>query len=236
MSGRVRRLLKSWFGYFISLAEDPEVMLQQTVEEMRNTLPRLNQILVSTRATVLKLQTDLRRLESQEVRIVQSIQHALRDGSADSRLIAEDEAATLEQIREDLGTTREQMESASQAHENAVISIEEMKRRLRERIQLAQRAVEEHKRARVVSEAASALMQLDATDSGAATDKYLEQVRQKSAEARAAMEMAVGSGDLKKIQAERNVRKARAQSLLRELEQDMGLASDRALPARKEAE
>jgi len=235
MFGRVKRLLKSWIGYFISLAEDPEVMLQETVEEMRNTLPRLNQILVSTRATVLKLQADIRRLESQEGRLVQSIQQALREGSASARTIAEDEAATLEQIREDLGTTTEQVEAAEQAHENAVVSIEEMKRRLRERIQQAQRAVEEHRRARVVGEAAAALAQLDANDTGAATEKYLDQVRQRSAEARAAMEMAIGSSDLKKIEAERSVRKSRAQNLLREMEQQMGLGSpDEALTRKSE--
>ncbi|HXI11393.1 MAG TPA: PspA/IM30 family protein [Thermoanaerobaculia bacterium] len=234
MLGRVTRLLKSWLGYFISLAEDPEVMLQQAVEEMRSTLPRLNQILVSTRATVLKLESDVRRLESQEHRLVQSIQHALREGSADSRSIAEDEAGTLEQVREDLATTREEIEAAAHAHENALVSIEEMKRRLRERIQLAQRAVEEHRRAKVVGEAAAALIQLDANDTGATTEKYLDQVRQKSAEAKAAMEMAVGSSDLKKIQAERNVRKARAQSLLREMEQEMGLPERKAITGESE--
>ena len=50
MFGRLGRLIKSWLGYFISFAEDPEVMLQESIEEMRNTLPRLNQILVTTRA------------------------------------------------------------------------------------------------------------------------------------------------------------------------------------------
>ena len=41
-----------------SFAEDPEVMLQESIEEMRNTLPRLNQILVTTRATVIRLEQE----------------------------------------------------------------------------------------------------------------------------------------------------------------------------------
>ena len=51
MFARLARVFKSWIGYFISFAEDPEVMLQESIEEMRNTLPKLNQILVTTRAT-----------------------------------------------------------------------------------------------------------------------------------------------------------------------------------------
>src|SRR3712207_7215472 len=55
------RSFKSWIGYFISFAEDPEVMLQESIEEMRNTLPKLNQILVTTRATVLRLEQEDRK-------------------------------------------------------------------------------------------------------------------------------------------------------------------------------
>ena len=55
MFDRLIRVFKSWIGYFISFAEDPEVMLQESIEEMRNTLPKLNQILVTTRATVIRL-------------------------------------------------------------------------------------------------------------------------------------------------------------------------------------
>ena len=51
MFSRLVRVIKSWLGFFISYAEDPEVMLQESIEEMRNTLPKLNQILVTTRAT-----------------------------------------------------------------------------------------------------------------------------------------------------------------------------------------
>ena len=55
MFGRLGRMIKSWIGFFISFGEDPEVMLQESIEEMRNTLPKLNQILVTTRATVIRL-------------------------------------------------------------------------------------------------------------------------------------------------------------------------------------
>ena len=59
MFSRLARVIKSWLGFFISFAEDPEVMLQESIEEMRNTLPKLNQILVTTRATEIRLEQDL---------------------------------------------------------------------------------------------------------------------------------------------------------------------------------
>lgn len=224
MLRRLARVIKSWFGYIISFAEDPEVMLQEAAEEMRNSLPRLNQVLVSTRATAIKLADDERRLMQREHELSQSIRAGLQEGSPEARSLAEDDAATLQQVREDLDTTREQLETANRAHENAVIMVDEMKKRLRERILEAQRAVEEHRRATVMKDAAAALTQLDAYDTGATADKYIDQVRQRSAEARAAMEIAVGAPNLGKIKTERDVRKARAKGLLREFEEELGIA------------
>ena len=100
MFQRVIRLVKSWFGYLVSFGEDPEVMLQQAAEEMRSTLPRLNEILISTRATVLKLEGEIRRLATEDQKLSGSIESALREGSPPSRTLAEDLALRLEEVRE----------------------------------------------------------------------------------------------------------------------------------------
>ena len=89
MFARIGRLFKSWLGFFISFAEDPEVMLQESIEEMRNTLPKLNQILVTTRATVIRLEEERDTLLRQDKSLTASIQAALRDGSAGARAVAE---------------------------------------------------------------------------------------------------------------------------------------------------
>ena len=78
MFGRLGRLIKSWLGFFISFGEDPEVMLQESIEEMRNTLPKLNQILVTTRATVIRLEQEKDEMERKEKQLIASIQAALK--------------------------------------------------------------------------------------------------------------------------------------------------------------
>jgi len=226
MLSRLIRLIKAWIGYFVSFAEDPEVMLHQAIEEMRNTVPKLNGILVSTRATALKLEADLRRLDEQEAQLTNSIKAALREGSAEAHSIAEDEAAQLQQVRESLSTTRDQLVAANATHSNAVESIEELKHRLRARIEVAQRAIEEHRRARVLREAADALAELDTGTTGSTAERHIEVVRQKSAEARAAMEVALSS-DLNQIANERRLRKARAQAVLHEFEKEIAAGNPR---------
>ena len=85
MFARLSRLFRAWMGYFITMAEDPEVMLQDAIEEMRITMPKLNTVLVATRATVIRLEEEHQAQERQERGLTASIQAALREGSAAAR-------------------------------------------------------------------------------------------------------------------------------------------------------
>ena len=223
MFQRIARLFKSWIGYFISFAEDPEVMLQESIEEMRNTLPKLNQILVTTRATVIRLEQEKEELERKERQLVNSIKAALTEGSPEARRIAEDDASTLQQVRQDLAATNEQLTAASNAFQNAQITVEDLKGKLRTKIDQSRKAIQESRKAVVMKQAASALAELDAYGVGATNDKYLEEIKQRSAEAKASVEVATGGLDVERIKTERKARQIQAQSVLSEFEVELGL-------------
>lgn len=223
MFQRIARVFKSWIGYFISFAEDPEVMLQESIEEMRNTLPKLNQILVTTRATVIRLEQEKVELEQRERQLVSSIKAALAEGSPESRRIAEDDAATLQQLRQDLASTNDQLTAATNAFQNAQITVDDLKQKLRGKIDQSRKAIQESKKAAVMKQAASALAELDTYGVGATNEKYLEEIKQRSAEAKAAVEVATGGLDVERIKTERKARQLQAQSVLAEFEVEMGL-------------
>lgn len=223
MFQRIARVFKSWIGYFISFAEDPEVMLQESIEEMRNTLPKLNQILVTTRATVIRLEQEKEELERKEKQLIGSIKAALTEGSPESRRIAEDDAATLQQVRQDLAATNDQLTAATNAFQNAEITVDDLKQKLRAKIDQSRKAIQESKKAAVLKQAASALAELDAYGVGATNDKYLEEIKQRSAEAKASVEVATGGLDVDRIKNERKARQLQAQSVLSEFEVEMGL-------------
>lgn len=223
MFQRIIRVLKSWIGYFISFAEDPEVMLQESIEEMRNTLPRLNQILVTTRATSIRLEQEKDELERKEKQLTASIQAALKEGSPEMRRLAEDDAATLQQVRQDLTSTSDQLAAANHAFENAQLSVEDIKTKLRDKIEQARRAIQESKKAEVLKSAASALSELDTYGTAATTDKYLDQIKQRAAEAKASVEVATGGLNVERIKNERTARRLQAQGILDEFEAQMGL-------------
>lgn len=223
MFERLARVFKSWIGFFISFAEDPEVMLQESIEEMRNTLPKLNQILVTTRATVIRLEQEQEELVHKEKQLIHSIQAALKEGSPEARRIAEDDAATLQQVRQELTATREQIMASQNAFENARITVEDIKGKLRAKIETSRKAIQESKKAAVLKGAASALAELDTYGTASTADKYLDEIKQRVAESKAAVEVATGGLDVERIKTERKARQLQAQSILSEFEVEMGL-------------
>jgi phage shock protein A len=223
MFERLARLFKSWIGYFISFAEDPEVMLQESIEEMRNTMPKLNQILITTRATQIRLEQGKQALEGREKQLINSIKAALTEGSPESRRLAEDDAASLQQVRQELQTTTDQLTAASKAFDNAQITVEDIKQKLRQKMEESRKAITESKNASALRNAASAIAELDTYGTAATSDKYLDEIRQKSAEAKAAVEVATGGLDVDRIKNERKARQLQAQSVLSEFEVEMGL-------------
>ena len=225
MFARLGRLFRAWMGFFISQAEDPEVMLQDAIEEMRITMPRLNSVLVATRATVIRLEEERDALRRQDKNLTASIQAALRDGSAAARSVAEEDAIQLQQIRTDLEATEDQLATAQKAHESSQMSVDSLKTRLKEKIETTQRALKERQKAQVMKKAVDAIVELQSYGVAATADKYLEQIKQEVAESKAAVEVATGSIDTKGIERERTSRRVKAAGILQQFELEMGLSS-----------
>jgi phage shock protein A len=224
MFARLSRLFRAWMGFFISMGEDPEVMLQDAIEEMRTTMPKLNQVLVATRATVIRLEEERDALKRQDKNLTASIQAALREGSAEARSVAEEDAIQLQQIRIDLSSTEEQLAAAQRAHEGSQMSVDTLKNKLKEKIEMSQRALKERQKAVVMKQAAEAIVELQSYGVASTADKFLEQIKQEVAESKAAVEVATGSIDTKSIERERTARKVKAAGILQQFEVEMGIA------------
>lgn len=224
MFDRLGRVLRAWVGFFISLGEDPEVMLEDAIEEMRVTMPRLNSVLVATRATVIRIEEERNQLVSQDRNLTGSIQAALRDGSAAARSLAEEDAIQLQQVRMDLQSTNEQLTAAQSAHEGAKISVESLKTRLKAKIETTQKALKERQKAKVLKSAADAIVELQSYGVAATADKYLDKIKQEVAESKAAVEVATGSLDTQGMERERTSRRLKAAGILQQFELEMGIS------------
>jgi phage shock protein A len=180
---------------------------------------------VATRATVIRLEEERDALVRQERNLTASIQAALRDGSAAARSVAEEDAIQLQQLREDLGSTQEQLAAASKAHETSKLSVDSLKARLKEKIELSQRALKERQKAQVMKKASDAIVELQSYGVASTADKFLEQIKQEVAESKAAVEVATGGIDTAAIERERTSRKIKAAGILQQFEAEMGISA-----------
>jgi len=212
-------------GFFISMGEDPEVMLQDAIEEMRMTMPKLNSVLVATRATVIRLEEERDNLARQDKALTSAIQAALREGSAAARSVAEEDAIQLQQVRTDLTSTQEQLAAAEKAHESAKMSVDTLKGKLKDKIEVSQRALKERQKAQVLKVAADAIVELQSYGVASTADKFLEQIKQEVAESKAAVEVATGSIDTQGMERERTARRIKAASILQQFETEMGISA-----------
>ena len=97
------------------------------------------------------------------------------------------------------------------AFQNAQITVEDIKGKLRIKIEQSRKAIQESKKAAVLKNAASALAELDTYGTASTTDKYLDEIKQRVAESKAAVEVATGGLDVERIKTERKARQLQAQ-------------------------
>ena len=77
---RVKRSMRALFGGIIEKTEDPELILQQTIRDMRDRVPELNNSVAQVMATEKLLAKSKERLESQVVDLDSKIRASVKNG------------------------------------------------------------------------------------------------------------------------------------------------------------
>jgi len=75
---RVKRSMRALFGGIIEKTEDPELILQQTIRDMRDRVPELNNSVAQVMATEKLLAKSKERLESQVVELDSKIRASVK--------------------------------------------------------------------------------------------------------------------------------------------------------------
>ena len=58
MFKRLSRVFRSFFGFFISVAENPELILEQNIRDMNDQVPRMNESIAMVKANVTLLEKE----------------------------------------------------------------------------------------------------------------------------------------------------------------------------------
>src|SRR5690606_35814061 len=114
---RIKRVFRANTGAALDKIENPELVLQQTIRDMRDRVPELNNSVAQVMATERLLQKNHENLEKQVVELDSKIKAAVMMGRDD---IATAYIGQLQQAQLDRERTSAQLEHASLASQQAL--------------------------------------------------------------------------------------------------------------------
>src|ERR671917_1875083 len=217
---RLKRSLRAVFGGIVEKTEDPELILQQTIRDMRDRVPELNNSVAQVMSTERLLARSKERLESQVVDLDSKIKASIKMNRDD---IATAYIGQLQQAQVDLQKTTQQLEHASLASKQALKArdnyVIQMQRRSAEAMQL----INQSKQAKLQEQLAQTMATFQLGDDAGTFDEMRDKIDRRAAAAEAKMQLGTASVDAQMQDIEREALDMQLQDKLLEYKQSMGL-------------
>ena len=234
---RMKRSMRAMFGGLIEATENPELVLQQTIRDMRDRVPELNNSVAQVMATEKLLGKSKERLETQVVDLDSKIRASVKMGRDD---IATAYIGQLQQAQMDLQKTGQQLEHATLASKQALKArdnyVLQMQRRTAEAMQL----INQSKQAKLQEQLAQTMESFQIGDDASTFNEMRDKIDRRAAAAEAKMQLGAASVDNQMQDIEREAMDMQLQDKLLSYKRDMGLlpaapsGAQQALPAEGE--
>src|SRR5450755_3419253 len=114
---RLSRVVRSFVGLFISMGENPELILEQNIRDMNDQVPRMNESIAMVNANATLLQKEEARYLDQFAGLTAKVKAAMQAGRGD---LAGSFALQLEQLKGALARTQGQLQTANAAFDKAL--------------------------------------------------------------------------------------------------------------------
>src|SRR6202023_3473015 len=227
MFKRLSRMLRSFFGFFISVAENPELILEQNIRDMNDQVPRMNESIAMVRANATLLEREEAKYKADVNDLTAKVKAAIQTGRDD---LAGSFAVRLEQVRGALARNQGQLDTARSAFDKAMAVkkafLLEKERKTRE----ALNAIADYRRSQWQKKVADVMEQFEVTGISATHDEMVRKIEETTAVNEARMEMALGNVDQQKIKIEEEAEKLRANELVKQFKVEMGMMPPQASP------
>lgn len=220
MMNRLSRIFRSFFGFFISIAEDPELILEQNIRDMNDQVPRMNESIAMVKANVTLLEKEESKYQAQLNDLGAKVKAAIQAGRDD---LAGQFAIQLEQLRGALARTQGQLTTARSAYDKALNVKKAFLREKERKTNEAMNAIRDYRRSKWQKQVADAMEQFEVAGISQTHDEMVRKIEETTAVNEARMEMAIGNVDQQRFQIEEDAEKLRAAELVKQFKAEMGL-------------
>jgi phage shock protein A len=217
---RLSRAVRSFFGFFVSIAENPELILEQNIRDMNDQVPRMNESIAMVKANVTLLEKEEAKYKAEVNDLAMKVKASIQAGRDD---LAGSFALQLEQLRGALARTQGQLSTARAAFEKALNVKQAFLREKDRKTQEAMGAIRDYRRAQWQKKVADALEQFDVAGISQTHDEMVRKIEEATAVNEARMDMALGNVDQQKFKIEEEAEKLRANELVKQFKAEMGM-------------
>jgi phage shock protein A len=222
---RLTRVVRSFVGFFISVAEDPEMILQQNIRDMNDQVPRMNESIAMVKANVTLLEREETKYKNDMASLTARVKAAIQANRDD---IAGTYAAQLEQTKSALARNQGQLSGARAAFDKAMAVKQAFMREKDRKTQEALSAIADYRRSQWQKKVADAMEQFEVAGISQTHDEMVRKIEETTAVNEARMDMAMSNVDQQKIKIDDEAEKLQASELVKQFKIEMGLASPQA--------
>ncbi len=226
---RIVNVIRAFIGMFVRSAEDPEMMLQQYIDDMRSQVPKLNNTVAEVIKTEILLRGQIEQLEKKIADLDEKILAAVKLGpeyEAEAKTLI----AAMETAKEDLEDTKMQHETALKASEQAKQSREDYIRGMQQKINEAMRLINQAKQAKMQEQLAGLMASFDIGDQSDTLERMKAKVDERAARAQARVELATSGVDARMRDIHRATAEIGVEQKLLEYKRQLGIAPAEAEP------
>ena len=217
---RIMRMFRAGTGAALDKVENPEMVLQQTIRDMRDRVPELNNSVAQVMATERLLAKNKENLEKQVVDIDSKIKASVKMGRDD---IATAYIGQLQQAQVDLERTQMQFEHAQSASKQALKARDNYVINMKKRSAEAMQLISASKQARLQEQLAQTMETFNIGDDSSTFNEMREKIDRRVAAAEAKLQLGSSSVDTQMQDIEREAMDIQLQDKLLEYKQNMGM-------------
>jgi len=217
---RLKRIFFASTGAALDKVENPEMVLQQTIRDMRDRVPELNNSVAQVMATERLLGKNKERLSEQVVDLDSKIKTSVKMGRDD---IATAYIGQLQQAQVDLDRTSLQLEHATNASQQALKARDNYVLNMQKRTAEAMQLISASKQAKLQEQLAQTMETFNIGDDASTFNEMREKINRRVAAAEAKLQLGSSSVDTQMQDIEREAMDLQLQDKLLAYKQQMGL-------------
>lgn len=220
MWARLKRLFRSIFGGMIANKEDPRLILEQNIRDMRDKIPEMNEGLVKARANIIRIENKAKSIEDDINTLRSKIKACINSGEED---LGAEYAIQLKRAMESADKNKQNFETAQSGYEHMVALKEKFLQEMKAKSDEAMRAIQEAEAAKWKKELADVFESFSVAGIDATHQEMIDKLREETADSEARLAMAKDGVDIERHEAEKHASMEEGKELLEQFKIEMGL-------------